>query len=273
MGIDFGRGLHARSGHSIDVAAYDGYVGRWSRLFVPAVLAAAEITRGDRVLDGGVGPGEAALMALPIVEPSGCVIDLDISEPMLLAARSRIASSSFRPVAANGQALPFANATFDAVVCQLSLQFFPDPATGLEEFRRVLRAGRCATVCTICEPDRAPMWGILADTLSRYLPTQREMLHLSFSLPIAERLEGMLRMAGFRDVAVARETRQGTIESFDDYWADVEAGIGMMPQAYLALSDTERRSVREELHMQLSKFEYGGGLVMSVDMLIGSGRA
>src|SRR5262249_17397884 len=98
-----------------------------------------EIARGHRVLDVGVGPGEAALMALPIVEPSGCVIGLDISESMLHAARSRIEGSSFRLVAADGQALPFADGSFDAVVCQLGLQFFPDPARGLEEFRRVLR--------------------------------------------------------------------------------------------------------------------------------------
>jgi ubiquinone/menaquinone biosynthesis C-methylase UbiE len=50
---------------------------------------------------------------------------------------------------ADGQALPFADATFDAVLCQLGLMFFPDPARGLAEFRRVLRPRRRAAVCVI----------------------------------------------------------------------------------------------------------------------------
>ncbi len=75
-------------------------------------------------------------------------------------------------------------------------------------------------------PDRAPMWGVLADALSRDLPDQREALHLTFALADTERLEHLLRTAGFRDLRVKRETRQGTITSFDDSWAPIEAGTG-----------------------------------------------
>jgi hypothetical protein len=117
------------------------------------------------------------------------------------------------------------------------------------------------------------MWGILAETLSRYLPDQREALHLSFALADAERLRRMLGMAGFRDVRVRREIRQGIIESFDDYWASIEAGTGQMPQAYLALPEPIRGAVREEVQARLAEFESDGRLVMSVEMLIGAGRA
>lgn len=268
----FGRGLHAPAGRSVDAAAYDGYVGRWSRLFVPALLTAAEVSGGDRLLDLATGSGEAALMALSVVQASGCVIGADISPAMLDAARLRLRSRSFLPVAADGQALPFRDGSFDAVVCQLGLQFFPDPARGLGEVRRVLRTGRRAAVCVIAEPVRAPMWGVLADALSHRLPARREALHLSFALANAELLERMLGTAGFHDVQVNRETRVAVIESFDAYWACVEAGIGMMPQAYLALPEASRRSVREEVRAGLSKFASHGRLVMSVEMLIGTGR-
>ena len=60
-------------------------------------------------------------------------------------------------------------------------------------------------------PDRAPMWGVLADALSRDLPDQREALHLTFALADTERLEHLLRTAGFRDLRVKRETRQGPL--------------------------------------------------------------
>jgi ubiquinone/menaquinone biosynthesis C-methylase UbiE len=271
--VNFGSGLHAAAGRPVDDIAYYQYIGRWSRLFVPAVLAAAEVASGDRVLDIATGPGEAALAALTVVKPAGYVIGADISPAMLVAARTRLGEEAFWPVATDGQALAFRDGSFDAVVCQLGLQFFPDPARGLAEFWRVLRAGRCTAVCVISTPDRAPMWGVFADALSRHLPDQREALHLSFALADPERLAHLLRTAGFRDVWVKRETRQGTIESFDAYWAPIEAGTGQLPQAYRALPESSRRAVREEVQARLAAFESNGQLVMSAEMLIGAGRA
>ena len=65
--VNFGAGLHAAAGHHVDDSAYYQYIGRWSRLFVPAVLAAAEVASGDRVLDIATGPGEAALAAQDVL--------------------------------------------------------------------------------------------------------------------------------------------------------------------------------------------------------------
>lgn len=84
-------GMHTGSDGSVDLAAYDRYLGRWSGLFVPALVEAAGIGRGDRVLDVATGPGDAAI--------------------------------AVRSVAADGQQLPFGNDTFDAVICQLGLMF------------------------------------------------------------------------------------------------------------------------------------------------------
>ena len=273
MNTNFGPGLHVAAGRAVDTSAYDRYIGRWSRLFVPAVLAAAEVGPGCRVLDICTGTGEAALMTLPIVGASGLVIGADISPAMLEGARDRLDEPSFWPVAADGQALPFRDGSFDAVTCQLGLQFFPDPALGLMEFKRVLRIGGCAAACVVSTPDRAPMWGILADALSRFIPEQRNILHLSFALADPKRLEDMLADAGFRDIRVEQEKREDVVESFDDYWNPIEAGIGSIPQAYLALSQADRRSVREEVKERLSHFESNGRLFMSIEMLIGRGRA
>jgi ubiquinone/menaquinone biosynthesis C-methylase UbiE len=237
------------------------------------VLAAAEVAAGFRVLDVSTGTGEAALMVFPIVGSSGFVIGADISTAMLGAARDRLNQPLFLPVAADGQALPFRDGSFDAVICQLGLQFFPDPARGLAEFRRVLRSGSCAAVCVISTADRAPMWGILADVLSRFLPEQRNILQLSFALADVKRLEGLLAGAGFRDIRVERATHSDTFDSFQDYWDPIEAGTGSQPQAYLSLSEEDRRSVREEVRDRLSQFESDGRLLMSVELLIGRGRA
>jgi hypothetical protein len=63
------------------------------------------------------------------------------------------------------------------------------------------------------------------------------------------------------------------MESFDEYWAPIEAGTGQLPQAYCALPASNRRAVREEVQARLAEFESDGRLVMSAEMLIGAGRA
>jgi SAM-dependent methyltransferase len=199
------------------------------------------------------------------------VIGADISLAMVRSARSRLQERLFLPIVADGQALPFGDASFDAVVCQLGLQFFPDPTQGLKEFRRVLRKGGKAAVCVISAPDRAPMWGSLADVLSSFLPELRNVLFLSFALREPDRLEAMFHVAGFNDIRVERATREGSFESFSEYWHPIEAGTGSMPQAYLHLTAKDRRAVREEVRSRLSRFESNGKLRMSVEMLIGSG--
>jgi ubiquinone/menaquinone biosynthesis C-methylase UbiE len=122
---NFAPGLHVAT--ATNVSAYDRWVGRWSRLLVPPVISAVEVAPGCRVLDVSTGTGEAALIALPTVGASGVIIGADIAPAMLVGARNRLKDPLFYPVAADGQALPFKSGTFDAVICQPGLQFFPDP--------------------------------------------------------------------------------------------------------------------------------------------------
>jgi SAM-dependent methyltransferase len=244
MSVIWGAGLHAPIAQRVDGDAYAQYIGRWSRLFVPSLLDAAEVSDGNRVLDVATGTGEAAELALRRVGHSGLVVGSDISAAMLNEACRRLSNTRFLSVVTDGQALVFPDATFDAVLCQLGLMFFPDPARGLAEFRRVLRPGRRAAVCVISLASRAPMWGVLADTLSRYLTQHEKTLHLSFSLADATQLERLFGLAGFSDTRVTRETRQDVVRSFDEYWAPIELGNGSLPQAYLALPESTRRAAR-----------------------------
>jgi ubiquinone/menaquinone biosynthesis C-methylase UbiE len=266
-------GLHVAPGRAADVLAYDRWVGRWSRLFLPMVISAAEVTEGFHVLDVSTGTGESALMMLPTVGCSGLVIGADIAPAMVIAARDRLKDALFCPVAADGQALPFQSGTFDAVICQLGLQFFPDPARGLAEFRRILKPRRCASVCVISSPNLAPMWGVLADVLSRFVPEQRDLLYLSFALADAHRLEHMFADAGFDDIRIELVRREDTIGSFDEYWDPIESGMGSLPQVYAALPEIDQRAVQQEVRSRLLPFVTDGQLTMSVEMLIAVGRA
>src|SRR5689334_8718390 len=86
MSASFGRGLHAAAGRAVSLSAYDRYLGRWSRLPVPDLLAAGEIKQGHCVLDVASGTGEAASIAIQIVGSAGFVLGADISLEMLKSA-------------------------------------------------------------------------------------------------------------------------------------------------------------------------------------------
>ena len=265
-------GLHVADGRHVDESTYDRYIGRWSRLFVPALCEAVGVDEDHKVLDVATGTGEAARVMLPMVGSSGVVVGVDISTAMVDAASSRLAGRPYFAVAGNAEVLPFASACFDIVVCQLGLMFFPNPALALAEWRRVVRADGRVAACVIASAERAPMWGILADVVSFHLPDMAEALHMSFRLGDADRLRRLFVDAGFHDVHVAPETRHGTIASFDDYWTPIEEGIGQIPQAYLTLSASTRQAVKAEVRARLSPFERDGEYTMSVEMLIASGQ-
>jgi SAM-dependent methyltransferase len=266
-------GFHVAAGHGVDFPAYEGYLGRWSRRFVPALVEAADVATGHRVLDVATGPGEAAELALDRVGRSGLVIGVDVASPMLDVSSTRFDGQRFAAVAADGHALPFSDGVFDSVICQLGLMFFTDPGRGLQEFRRVLRSRGRAAACVISSPRRAPQWGILAETLSEYLPDERDVLYLSFALADPGRLEALFASAGFCDIRIGLETREARFESFTDYWAVFEAGAGSLPQAYRALPEPLRHAVQDRVKARLSEYESARGVVMGLEMIIAAGRA
>jgi SAM-dependent methyltransferase len=96
----------------------------------------------DRVaLDVATGGGHTALA---LAAHYGRVVATDLTEPMLVAAESFIRAQGIANVAfrvADAEALPFADATFDAVSCRIAPHHFPEPARFVAEAARVLKPG------------------------------------------------------------------------------------------------------------------------------------
>src|SRR5437899_10368562 len=93
---NFGSGLHAAAGRRVDDSAYYQYIGRWSRLFVPAVVAAAEVAGGDRVLYVATGFGVAVLGEMSGVLRGGLVIGGVFSPSLTTAGRVRLGEDTMR---------------------------------------------------------------------------------------------------------------------------------------------------------------------------------
>jgi ubiquinone/menaquinone biosynthesis C-methylase UbiE len=134
--------LDARFAGSIP-AIYDQYLG--PLIFEPYATVLAQKLSGlcrGRLLETAAGTGvvtRALARALPATVD---IVATDLNQPMLDFAAAQ--STQARPVTwrqANALELPFPDTSFDVVVCQFGVMFFPDKATAYREAYRVLKPG------------------------------------------------------------------------------------------------------------------------------------
>src|SRR4051794_16904673 len=115
----------------------------YQRYLVPAITAVwasdlgdqAALRPGERVLDVACGTGVVARIAAERVGSTGRVAALDITPGMLAVARSlpSVPGAAIEWHEGSVLAVPFSDAAFDRVLCQLGLQFFPDQTAALRE--------------------------------------------------------------------------------------------------------------------------------------------
>ena len=162
-----------------DLAATD-YEALWQAQLADAqtaLLAAAGLRRGERVLDVACGTGLVSFAAAHAVGLTGQVLGVDLSEGMVDAARLRAArrevlNATFMRMDAEALALP--DKSFDVALCALGLMYVPDPDQALREMRRVLKPGGRLVVAVWGERPRcgwAPLFGIVdAEVASEVCP-------------------------------------------------------------------------------------------------------
>ncbi|HVD22835.1 MAG TPA: methyltransferase domain-containing protein [Lapillicoccus sp.] len=119
--------------------------------FGQAMLEAARLQPGERVLDVGCGRGASTVEAAERVAPSGLVVGVDISATMLQAAQARCDDAvldNVELIEADAQVHDFDPGSFDVVISRFGVMFFDDPQAAFANLARALRpGGRLHFVC------------------------------------------------------------------------------------------------------------------------------
>lgn len=205
----------------------------WRRAAVRAALA----KHPARVLDVATGTADLAL-ALKAARPEAEVTGADFAEGMLAIGREKATRRGLAVdlACADGTALPYPDASFDAVTIAYGLRNFADVGAGIREFRRVLRPGGRLVVLEFPPPPKGPLGRAFRLYFTRVLPwigarvsghagAYRYLPASVLAFPAPEDLARSILAAGFDDVTWTPQT--GGVSAL--HVADVTAVASMEP--------------------------------------------
>jgi SAM-dependent methyltransferase len=257
---------------------WHAHIAAFTRGATEAILEAAQLRPGLRVLDLASGVGDPALSIAAQVAPSGRVTATDLGPGMIslaeeLARKQGIANIEFRE--ANAESLPFADASYDVLTCRFGIMFFPDLAKALGECFRVLKpGGRVAFVAWGIKEQ--PFFTTTAGVLLKHVPVpppppDPDAPNL-FMFGERGRLRRALESAGFRDVHEEDRIVPGRwAGSLEEYWQQFSEIAAPFRPLVEQLTPLKKAAAVVEILAALRKFWNGKELILPLEIVIGTG--
>jgi ubiquinone/menaquinone biosynthesis C-methylase UbiE len=185
----------------------------YERHLVPAIFAPwaavlvelARLQPGESVLDAACGTGVVARAAAARVGATGKVTGIDLNPGMLEVARTAAgeAGQSIAWREGNLEALPFAEGSFDVVLCQQGLQFCPDKVAVVSELHRVLRDGGRLVLSVWRDIRHFPYMLAITGALADHVGTEvSQRMSAPCSFGSADALRDVMKQGGFKDVQI-----------------------------------------------------------------------
>jgi SAM-dependent methyltransferase len=240
--------------------------------FVPAIFGAwagpvadaAAITTGNKVLDVGCGTGVLAREALRRVGQKGQVVGLDLNEGMLAVAAR--AEPKIRWRQGDAASLPFDDASFDVVVSQFALMYFPDRVASLSQMWRTLAPGGRLAVAVWASLDRARGYRILVDiTAGRNGHEAADVLAAPFVLGDQAGLAKLFADSGIPAASVTLHEGSVRFASVKEF---IRIEVKGSPLADM-LSDVDMESLARQCERALAEFVVPSGeIIMPLDAYI-----
>jgi ubiquinone/menaquinone biosynthesis C-methylase UbiE len=231
----------------------------------------ASLRPGERALDVACGTGVVTRLAADRVGAAGKVAGVDINPGMLAVARENApATSSIEWYEGRAEALPLAEATFDVVLCQMGLQFFPDKPKAVQEMLRVLvPEGRVL----VNVPGPAPqLFAVLEHAIASHLgPEAAGFVRAVFSLHDAGDIHDLVSEAGFTDIEARSDTKTLRLPPPEQFlWQYVHSTP--LAAGAAELDERGRAELERDVVAQWQPFVDDGGLVLELGVTVAQAR-
>jgi SAM-dependent methyltransferase len=232
-------------------AAYEPYIGRWSRRIARDFVPSLAVPGDSTWLDVGCGTGALSEAILARGFPHR-LRGIDPSPDFIAFTRRALPDPRATFDIGDAQALPVDDAACDAAVSGLALNFVPDPQRAARELRRVTRPG--GTVAAYVWDYAGEMqlirrfWdaAIALDPAAAPLDEARR-----FPLCAPAPLTALFASAGLASIEVGALEIPTVFADFADYWTPFLGGQGPAPGYCAALSDAARTALRDHLRATL----------------------
>lgn len=208
--------------------------------FVSTIVGAGFPGEGGRAIDIGCGAGATTLAMARRLGPRGHCIGVDISEPLLTAARARAATDELSNVSflqADAQTHAFEPDSVDAIISRFGVMFFDDPEAAFSNLRRAIRtSGRLAFVAWRSPAENPFMTAAkrAAEPLLPNMPTPDPNAPGQFAFADGDRVRRILERAGWRDIAIRPVDAEGHVAE-----KDLLAYVTKLGPVGLALRDVQ----------------------------------
>lgn len=229
--------------------------------FLEPLVGGTLSTSTSRVLDIGCGAGATTLAIAQQLGPSGLCLGVDISAPLVAAARERAAAQQLRSAEfrhADAQTYELQPAAFDAVVSRFGVMFFDDPVAAFANIRRAARPAASLAFVAWRSPADNPFMTAAARAAAPLLPNLKAPDPTApgqFAFADAERVRSILRESGWTDVDVSALDVEGSVSKAD--LLTYVTRLGPVGLALREVDEASRSAIIAAVHAAMEPYLHG----------------
>lgn len=259
-----------RQRHDHLAASYRALFAPVTGLAIRHLLDAAQVSPGGSLLDVATGPGALA------AEANGLAIrstGVDLSPGMIELARNAYPGVEFH--VADVEHLPFADASFDAVVCNFGLGHFPCPEASVAECVRTLKAGGRIALSWWDGLDKQRIQGLFREAIAEIGATTPPEVPKGYSVlrfSDTDELRRLLGGAGLTNVSVADHQTTYLVPDAEALW---QCGLGSLAVAGSAIVHQDaatQAAIRAALQRRAEAYRTPAGLNLPIAFKVGTGQ-
>ncbi|MDE1829686.1 MAG: methyltransferase domain-containing protein [Thaumarchaeota archaeon] len=231
----------------------------------------AEITKSDRVLDIACGTGAVSKQVMQHLDKDGMLTGVDMSRTALGIAKKSINSNNANFFEMDAENMGF-QTTFDKILCQYGLMFFPDVNRVLRTARNTLYKNGKIVLAVHGTAEEVPYFSSIMKPILKYVPDIRPKgaptVH-RFGNP--DDLQKEIAGAGFTSITISRHVFIYEAGTFEEYWHDYmhSTANSIRPQIEDAGNNIVK-SIKGESEQNTSSYLKDGKIVFPWTVLIAS---